>query len=216
MRLGIVLLGSLILVFIVGLIIALIAAIVTYSINKSKRKSFLAFCLPFIFIFTLFFSALIGSIIVSEVKNVDIGMGDSWYAPINDSYQIGMIDVPDAGYIQCNQGVLVNDIAELQEYPDNTIKGKTTSGQFFVLNLNNREVNYYSSEQELIKNTGTNGFAFIKVADFEAQKYKQAAGTGILIAGILSLIISILVSYLFSKIFLFTMNKFVRWRRRLT
>lgn len=208
MGLGFVLLAHLILLFIASLIIAVVAAIITFIASRKKRKTLLAFCLPFVFLFSLYFSGLIGSIIVSETKNVDIGIGDAWYAPICDSCNVMMIDVTHIGYINCCNGIDIDEITELQQYFDTVIAGKTAD-KFFVLNLNNKEVKYYYSEQELIENAGTDGHDFLKIYDFYAKKYRQAVGILMIIVGIISLIISILVSFLFSKIFLFIINKFV-------
>ncbi|MDR1221519.1 MAG: hypothetical protein LBL07_01390 [Tannerella sp.] len=207
MGFGFTVLFHLIILFILSLIIAVISAIVTFIAGRKKRKAFLAFCLPFIFVPVLYFSALIGSIIVSEVKDVDTGIGDAWYAPVNGSCKVGMIDTTDTGYIACSGNVSISGITALQQYSDTVIAGKAAD-HFFVLNLNNNEVSYYLSEQELTENTGIDGHDFLEIAAFEAVKYRQAAGTPMLMVGIVSLALSILISCIFGKIFFFV----IKWR----
>jgi hypothetical protein len=206
MGVGLVLMAHLIILFIISFFIAVISAIVTFVVSRKKRKIFLALFIPFLFLYTLYFSSLIGSVIVSETKKVDIGIGDTWHAPVCDSCSIGMIDVPDVGSIRCENGVSIDGVVELQQYSDTLIIGKTTN-DFFAFNTDTHHVEYYSSEQELVENKNVGGLNFLKISDFEAEKWREVAGTAMMIVGILSLVISILISYLFSKVFLFLVKR---------
>jgi hypothetical protein len=208
MGLGFVLIGSLGTIFIFSAIIALIGGIITFFVNKTKRKrkTILAIFLPFIFFYSLFFMWFIGSIIVSETKKVDIGIGDTWYAPINDTCRIVMIDEPNIGYIECKGKVAVNNIIQIDHF-SNRIIGQNSDLKFFAFNLEENKVNYYSTEEEFIKNEHTDCHTCIDVEKFQSYLYKKATGNLMIFVPILSLIISVLISYLVCKLFLFIVKK---------
>ncbi|SIT21929.1 hypothetical protein [Chryseobacterium gambrini] len=90
MGIGFVMLFHLIIILILSSIIAIIGGLITAFCSKErkKRKILLAFLAPFAGFYTLYFCAIIGSSIVSEKKNIDIGFGDCWYVPLENDCQL--------------------------------------------------------------------------------------------------------------------------------
>jgi hypothetical protein len=206
MGFGFAILIHLIAIFILAAIISFICGIIAFIRNRKKeqrkRKIFLAIICPFIFLYTFYFCLLIGGIIVSETKKVDIGIGDTWYAPINDTCRIVMIDAPDIGFIECNEKVVVNDIIKIDQV-ENRIIGQMSDLKFFVFDVQENKLDYYSTEQELIENKHNNSYTLVGVGEFQSKLYKKAIGNLMIFIPILSLIISVLVVILCRKLFLF-------------
>ena len=76
----------LIFLFIISSIIALFSGIITGILSgpeKKKRKLILSIFIPYHIFFSFYFFAFIGSVFISEIKKVDMGIGDSWYVPTN-------------------------------------------------------------------------------------------------------------------------------------
>ena len=98
MGIGFVILIFIVFIAIISLIVAFFSGMFTAFFvkgEKRKRKILLSILIPFHIFFSSFFFCLIGSVIISENNNVDIGIGDSWYAPIDESHQILMIDLTE-------------------------------------------------------------------------------------------------------------------------
>jgi len=225
MGLGLVLFGIVMLIFMTATVLAVVGLIIALFLkfmnkNKWKRKIFLSITIPYLFLFSLFFFGLTGSIIVSETKNVDIGIGDCWYAPINENYSILLIDVPHCGTIRYNQNeTLVSNVVELDfskntnkiygkkiefDYSGNCgIKGIKDDSCFFVVDIKNKGVRYFSTKQELIDNEKIDTHAFLKIREFYTKMYKEVAGTAMTIVRILSLVLSTLIVYFYCKLILF-------------
>src|SRR6202000_427075 len=99
-------------------VLAVISGLITYfasSRERRKRKVLLAIFTPFIGLFTLYFTALIGSIIVSEYKGIDMGIGDAWYAQVSTHCRIVMINLPEQGYIECDGKDVTDEITEVKQ-----------------------------------------------------------------------------------------------------
>jgi ABC-type multidrug transport system fused ATPase/permease subunit len=203
----------LIILFILSFVIALFCGLIAMFVcnkEKRKRKIFLAFFTPFQAIFTLYFSALIGIMIVSEIKNVDAGIGDAWYAPLNESCQVLMIDLPEQAYIVCGETTLVSDVSHIQQEEDK-IYGKTYEDKYFSLNLENSKLNEYLSENELIQTEKIKKLHLRETLDFYQKQKWEVSGTLTILAGILSVLISIGSVLLFCRLvlhgFKFGLNK---------
>ncbi|MDR1682900.1 MAG: hypothetical protein LBS25_05890 [Candidatus Symbiothrix sp.] len=212
MGFGFVIILHCIAIFIVASVFAVIGLVITLCIskNKRKRKIFLSITIPYLFLYSLYFFTITGSISVAILKNVDIGIGDTWYAPINKNYKIVMIDEPEKGTIIHNENEdLVTNIIEL-EYSENTNKiyGKNTNNDFFAINMENNKVQYFPTEQELLNNEGIDSCTFLTTEEFQSKMYRKVAGTAMTVVGILSLIVSILIVYFYCKLILFLFGKF--------
>ena len=157
-----------ILIFIVSSIIALISGILTYFLSnneKKKRKVFIAVVAPFQILYSFFFILLIGGLVISETKNIDIGIGDSWYVPLNNSCEILMIDITDKAFLKCNEETLLSDITDLQ-LKNNKVYGKTNNNKYFSLNLNNNITQHYLNENDLKESENITVLDLQKTNDF--------------------------------------------------
>lgn len=135
MGIGIVILIHLVVLFLLSALMAAISAIITYAVsNKEKRnrKLLLAAVLPFIGLYTIYFTALFGSVIVSETKKIDIGIGDAWYVPLSNNSQLLFIDLPEQAYIEGNGKTVVSDVIEIQQ-TEHLILGKTSNSNYFFI-----------------------------------------------------------------------------------
>ena len=202
----------LIFIFILSSIIAFFGGLIFYFVNKEnrqKRKLFLVGFSPYLFLYTLYFCALIGSIIVSENKNIDIGIGDSWYVPINNSYQILMIDLPEQASIQYKEESLISDVSHIQQIREK-VYGKTYENKYFSINLANNMFTEYESRNELLNKERLKKLDLIKTIDFYNKRKWEVSGTATIIVGILSLIISLVTTIIFWKLVLYGFKIFNR------
>ncbi|KGO85542.1 hypothetical protein [Flavobacterium suncheonense] len=190
---GIAILIHLILIFILGLTIAFFSGLITLFIsdkNKRKRKLFLSIFIPFQILYIYYFTALIGTMIVSEVKNVDIGFGDEWYAPLNETSQILMIDLPEQAFVKSNGETLISDVSNIQQIKEK-IYGKTYDGKYFSINLTNNKLNKYINENELLKKESLKNVDLVKTMSFYEKRKEEVSGTLNIVVIIFSIIISI-------------------------
>jgi hypothetical protein len=201
MGIGFVILIHLIFLLIISSIFAFFSGIITFFVakgEKKKRKILLSIFIPFHIFFSLYIFGLIGSIVVSETKKVDIGIGDSWYAPIDDSYQILMIDLPEQAYIECNENSILSDVSEIQQI-EKKVYCKTQNQKYYSINLIDKKLTEYRNIEEFKKGENLTKPSFIKVNEFYQKRKWEVSGSEIIFVGILSLIGSILTSILIYK-----------------
>lgn len=193
----------LVLIGLLSLILSVPISITTYFLSKKekKRRTILAFCSPFIWLYSMYFLAFTGSIFVSEIKNVDEGVGDYWYAPINGKYKISFIDLPEHAYIEDEETEIIADIDEVQLIGNKFI-GNTFDNKFFHINLQTNKVTKVETEKELKVLMKNQKIDFIKAYDFYNQKRWEVAGTSFIIVGVLSLILSSCFVLFFIKLIL--------------
>lgn len=192
-------------IFVLSCVVGLIAIIITYFLSKSekkKRKLLFAFFAPFIGFYSLYILAFAGSIFVSELKNVDIGIGDAWYVPVKDDYEILFIDVPETAFIAKHESgqIFVSDITDIVQ-KDNMIFGKRSPQEFFSFNTITEEIEEFDNEKALFKSANNKKLRFVKVFDFYTQKRNEIAGFWFIIVGIISLLVSVSILYVIRKIF---------------
>lgn len=91
--------------------------------NGKKRLLALTAITPGVFIGLQFILSIIGSVIVSEKYDVDYGFGDCWEAPLNDTYSISAIDLPEKAYIyrRKNEPIKSSDYDIDEDSSDNNI-----------------------------------------------------------------------------------------------
>lgn len=196
MGFGLSILLHLIFLFIVSSIIALFSGIITYFISspeKKKRKIILSIFIPFHIFFSFYIFAFIGSVFISEIKKVDIGIGDSWYVPIDESYQILMIDLPEQAYIECNGKSILSDVSEIQQI-EKKVFCKTYNEKYYSINLIENKLTEYQSIEELNKAENFTKPNLIKVEEFYQKRKWEVSGILMIIIGVLSIITSILTA----------------------
>ncbi|WP_435139279.1 hypothetical protein [Formosa sp. A9] len=194
-----------ILIFIVSSIIALISGFLTYFLSnnkKKKRKIFIAVVAPFQILYSFFLTLLIGGLIISETKNIDIGIGDSWYVPLNDSCEIFMIDITDKAFLKCNEETLLSNITELQ-LTNNKVYGKTNDSEYFSLNLNNNITQHYLNENDLKESENLTVLNLQRTEDFYNNRKWELTKFWIIIALILATFFSVFGFFILYKIALY-------------
>ena len=162
----------------------------------------MSFFIPYQILFSFYILSFIGLLIVSESKNVDIGIGDSWYAPINDSCKILFIDTPEQAYIEYNEESIVSEVSHIQQIKDKLF-GETYSGKYFSFDLVDKKYIEYQSFMELSKSENLNSVKLIKVIDFYEERKSNVAGIAIILVGILSLLISISLAVITFRLIIF-------------
>src|SRR5262245_1547356 len=141
MGIGFVFIIHLIVIGILSGVIATVSAIITFIASKKetrKRNMWTAIVAPFVGLYTLYIFGLIGSGIVSSVKNVDIGIGDAWYVPLQDNCQLLFIDIPEQAYIEKDGQTIISEVSQLQQI-NNKIIGKTSDSKYFTYNTTTSE-----------------------------------------------------------------------------
>ncbi|MBC7749163.1 MAG: hypothetical protein H7Z76_11420 [Methylotenera sp.] len=184
-----------------GLIAAIVSIITFFSSKKENRKRniWTAIFSPFVGLYTLYMCGLIGSGIVSTIKNVDIGIGDAWYVPLPDNCQLLFIDIPEQAYIEKNGQTVISEVSQLQQL-DNKILGKTGSNKFFSYNTTTNELKEFTTENELIIQNSNIKPNLINAIEFYSDKRNDIAGVALIFVAIASLIISLTAIYLTRKI----------------
>ncbi|WP_314242471.1 hypothetical protein [Empedobacter tilapiae] len=180
-----VILFHLIFIFIVASILAFVFTIFSAFLqNKKKRKIVFALLSPFIFCYSLYFFALIGSAIVSTIKDVDMGIGDYWYVPLNDNVKLSFIDSSDNCFLETDQDQLSN-VEEIQQIKnDYYIK---TSDKSYLLKNNS---------DDFIETVIPSEVKLLDSWDFYFKKKFEVSGSLLIFFGMISLVLSCFVIYL--------------------
>ena len=192
----------LIIIFILCIIIAVIAGLMTFFLcDKEKRIRKLIFSVisPFVGLYLIYFCGLFGSIVVSEIKNVDIGIGDSWYVPLPNNCELLFIDIPENAYIEKNGQTVISEVSQLQQI-DNEIIGMTTTNKYFSYNTKTNALKEFLSKDELIIQNSNIKPKLINSVDFYTDIRDEIAGFWFILVGVLSVIISITVLYLLKRL----------------
>jgi hypothetical protein len=198
MGIGFVILIHLVVIFIAGVIVAVVVGFIVTFFSKERwgRKFILAIACPFVGLYTLYFAALTGSIIVSEYKHIDIGIGDAWYVPLSTHCELLFVDETELGYIACTGQAQIPDISEVAQ-DRNSIYARTDNGEYYVLN---------AAANKAEKLTGSpamnNSVLFKKASNFYFGRRNEIAGTLLIVVGVLSLLVSIAVVYVIIRIVL--------------
>jgi hypothetical protein len=205
MGIGFVILIHFVVIFILSCIIAFVSGLLTYFISnkdKKKRKIFLAIITPFQALYSFYIILLIGAIFISETKNVDIGIGDSWYVPIGNSCRILMIDLPEQAYLECNGVTLFSEVSHLQQL-ENNVYGKTFKNEYFAVNLTENISHTYSSENELKAKENITTLGLQKTEKFYADRKWEITRTASILTLIASVILTALGVFIFCRLVLY-------------
>ncbi|SHF41693.1 hypothetical protein [Chryseobacterium takakiae] len=203
MGIGVSIILFIIAIGVLSFILGIIGSLITCFLVKKKRrrKILFAFIVPFLGLYTIYFCGIIGSVIVSEIKKVDAGIGDAWYVPLKNSRQLLFIDFPKEGYISNEETgqLLVSDIIEIEEKGD-AIFGKISDNEYFYYNIQTDEIKKFDNESELIEINFGEKLRLTNAYEFYLTKYKDIAGNWFVMVGFISLTISLLVLYTTKKI----------------
>ena len=167
--------------------------------EKRIRKLIFSVISPFVGLYLIYFCGLFGSIVVSEIKNVDIGIGDSWYVPLPNNCELLFIDIPENAYIEKNGQTVISEVSQLQQI-DNEIIGMTTTNKYFSYNTKTNALKEFLSKDELIIQNSNIKPKLINSVDFYTDIRDEIAGFWFILVGVLSVIISITVLYLLKRL----------------
>jgi len=204
MGFGFVILIHLVAIFFLSAIVALVWTILTRLLSKEekrKRKIIFAGLAPFIGLYSFYFLGLFGSIIVSEIKGVDVGIGDCWYVPIKDNCKLTFIDLPEQSYLDDDNKTLIEGIEYIQQ-TEKTVLGKTYDNVYFSYDLTKKDLKKYKTESDFQLANNIPQPNFKKTTDFYNDRRNEVAGTGFIIVGIISLLTTIFGLWLFRKLIL--------------
>ena len=205
MGIGFVIIIHFVAIFIISCIIAAVSGILTYFISnkdKKKRKVFLSIITPFQTLYSIYILMLIGSIFISETKNVDIGIGDYWHIPLSESYQLKMIDVTEHAYIEYNGNSIFSEVSHLQ-LTDNNIFGKNNKNEYFVINLTDKLSQTYLSDSELKKKENIVELELQETRKFYHNRKWEITKTPTILTLIVSIILTVLGVFIFCRLVLY-------------
>ena len=208
MGIGFVILLHLIAIFIVSLVISIIVGLLTYFLsNKEKRKQkvFAAILSPFFGLYTFYFVGLFGSIVVSEIKNVDIGIGDSFYVPLTDDCELRFIDSPEYAYIENNGQQIIQDVSRIEQI-DYQIFGKTKDNEYFSFDAKQNELKKFQNENELKVENSNRKIDLIEINHFYSNKKNEVAGLSLIIVGLISLTAGVTIIYMTKQLIVGYLN----------
>ncbi|RYD57826.1 MAG: hypothetical protein EOP56_05995 [Sphingobacteriales bacterium] len=191
-------------IFALSCIIAFVAAIATYLLSgkeKRRRKIFFSIISPFIGLYTFYFAAGIGSIIVSYVKDVDIGTGDLWYVPLTDKCQLTFIDVDEQAFIEYNNVTVISNVSHLQQ-SGSKIYVETYEREYFLFNAQKNKLQEFLNENEFRNALLTDQVTLKEAPVFYSDRRSEVAGFALIIAGVVSLATSLFVLHTIKKVVL--------------
>ncbi len=163
----------------------------------------LAFIGPFVAFYTFYIVGIIGFSIVSERKKVDIGIGDAWYVPLKNDYQLLFIDLPEQASINTgNKLTLVSQVTQMEEF-GNLVFGKTLDNEYFFVDLKTNEVKTFQTEKELSVLHVDKKLNLVDTTEFYSERKNDIMGYWPLLIMLLSLIISIGAVYIWKLILIF-------------
>lgn len=207
---GFVVLMYLIAIFMVSAAMALVAAVITAIVAKppKKRKIVAAVLSPFLFFYSWFFLGLFATGALSEWKNVDIGIGDTWHVPINDEYSLLMIDLTEEAYLQRGNTDIMT-VKSMQQN-DGFLIGQNTDGFYFSLDLKRHKVQLFQTEQDLITASGQAAIALDDVETFYAKRKSEIVGLwNVFISGA-TFLLSAATTFLFARLVIYGNLRFRR------
>lgn len=181
-----------------GLLVLLITAFFVRG-NNRRRKLFLAFCSPGVAIFTYAVCSLICMSVIAMVLHIDLGVGDSWVAPLRQGYELTSVDLPESASISKENGEIILDGIEEVELRGDSLIGSRwegNDGRYFIFNLRNGNTQRFGSLAALTKALSPEKPNLIRNEAFYWQTRKHAYIAG----GILCLLLTLGVLYGFWKI----------------
>lgn len=189
-----------ILIAAIAVILGLFGVALVYpflSKTRRKRKILMVFMTPLVGIASYVASSAIAMIIISGLLNIDLGVGDSWKAPLPNGYQLVSIDMPDYGSIHKdtdNQVDGINGVQQIEVIGDSVIG--LAEKKYFLLDTKVGKVVYYPSILELQKSVGETKTALISNDDY----YWAVREKAYIIGGAICLLFSLSVLFVMWKV----------------
>ena len=156
---------------ILGLIGVLIALLVAKK-PKHKRKILLAFVTPGLAIGIWVVVSIVTMLISSAVYNVDIGLGDTWSAPLPNEYHITSIDEPEIGQIEktTNEDGITTftetvSVSQLQVIGD-TVIGRCQKGEYFLLDTRTDSITFHATMEQMQSELNGNKVELMENSDY--------------------------------------------------
>lgn len=151
--------------------------------HKRKRKLTLAFLSPGLSIAILIGCSIITMVVTSVVCDVDLGIGDTWTAPLPNGYEITSIDMPGNGSIQKweDHSLTTVKVNQLQVIGD-TIIGKYDKNDYFLLDTRTDSVSHFDSMQPLQAYLNGTKIELMENSDFYWQTKRIPYSIGFTIA----------------------------------
>jgi hypothetical protein len=207
MGVGFVIFAHLIAILILSVLVSLFSGVAAIFLvkkkEKRKHKIFLAFAAPFFGFFTFYFTVLFGSILISELKQVDIGIGDYFYVPLSKECKLGFVDTFEHGFIECNEKDVIQNISEIQQ-GDSRILGRTYDNKYFAFEIDRNELLEFTSEHEL--QTEHDKVDLIDVNKFYSEKRDSIVGYSMILVVVIAFISSIGIILMLKKAILGYLN----------
>lgn len=194
MGIAFVLIFHLIVIGMLSGLIAIIGSLGCYFFSRieSRKRNILTMIIaPFVALYIMYIVGLVGSGIVSEYKNIDIGIGDAWYVPLSNECQLWFIDVTEAGYIYRDNETVLSEVTHLQQV-DHKLFGKTAKDTYFSYDVVLNTLTEYATDEELISQNTDVKFNLIKAIEFYGDKRNEIAGIELTIVGIVALLSGVL------------------------
>jgi hypothetical protein len=208
MGIGFVIFLHLIAIFILSVVISIVVGLLTYFLSKKekrKQNDFASILSPFFGLYTFYFVGLFGSIVVSEIKNVDIGIGDSFYVPLIDNCELRFIDSPEYAYIENNGQQIIQDISKVSQI-DYQIFGQTKDDEYFAYDVKKNELKKFKDENELTVENSNKRIELIEIDDFYSDKRNAVTRFSLIIVGMISLTASVIIVYLLNMLIVGYLN----------
>ena len=169
-----VLLFWLILFVLSGLVVCLLAGIISlFGKKETRKKRFkIALFAPAITIGTVVICTSILAFIVTSLTKTDIGIGDSFYVPLKNGYELLFVDSPEyGGNISHDGKTLLHDVSQIR-MDGEKICGKNGE-YYFILDTSTHKLDRVDSGEvgELLDATKfynqrfwrLNGFGFVLI-----------------------------------------------------
>lgn len=211
MGVGFVILMYLIAIFAVSAVTALVATVITLIVAKppKRRKIVAAVLSPFLFFYGWFFTGLFATGVISEWKNVDIGIGDAWYVPIDEEYSLLMIDLTEEAYIQRNGEDINLTVSQVQKV-GNMLIGQNTDGWYFSLDLRDHKVKLFQSYEDLVSARKGFDVALDDVGSFYSKQKHDILGIWTVVVPAATFLMSAAATFLFAGLVIYGNLRFGR------
>lgn len=128
-------------------------------------------------------------IFVTAMFDIDPGIGDYWYIKLSDKCVLEFTDVLDKGDIDCfdEPEPQIPNVYLIQQIGD-TVCCKTTTGEYYLLDMREETLDQFETESELRRAVGS--LELRSVSAFYSEGKWAKAGMPFVIVGLVSLLIS--------------------------
>lgn len=121
-----------------------------------KRWLVSAAALPFLFTAYLWGAFAVYGVWCEVVRDVDLGIGDSWRVPLGGGYSLTMIDTPDQAFLNDRGGQQSHSGLKRIGSAGNLVAGEDDRG-FFLLDSGRHTDTSFASEAELRRQVSSAG-----------------------------------------------------------